>query len=348
MRWSGWIFKRNGASDVWHYWDDFITVGPPNSDKCQNNIALMVELCRRLGVPLAEDKLIGTCTCLVFLGIEIDTIAGEIRLPREKLICFKGLIQQWTEKRRCTKRELLSLIGQLQHATVVIHPGHSFLRQLIALSKSVNKLTHHLSINNEARSNILWWHSFLEGWNGTNLLSVAGKRAPDKTFTSDASGSWGCRAHWETEWFQLAWDNTPEMRATNIATQELLPVVVAAAVWGRRWSGLCQSDNQAVVAVLTSRSCRDKDLMHLLRCLFFFEAEFHFNLVAIHIPGKLNILADSLSLNDASLLLQQVNQEVSHKPTAIPMPLLELLAVRHPDWTSNTWRQMFRSSLRLV
>lgn len=68
----------------------------------------------------------------------------------------------------------------------------------------------------------------MEGWNGTTLLSVAGEWAPDKTFTSDASESWGCGAHWETEW----WDNVPEMRAMNIATQELLPIVVAAAVWG--------------------------------------------------------------------------------------------------------------------
>ena len=61
-----WIFKRNGVADVWHYLDDFITVGPPDADECQANIALMVELCSRLGVPLAEDKLIGACTCLVF------------------------------------------------------------------------------------------------------------------------------------------------------------------------------------------------------------------------------------------------------------------------------------------
>ena len=130
-----------------HYLDDFITVGPPDADECQAKIALMVELCSRLSVPLAEDKLIGAVTCLVFLGIEIDTVAGEIRLPRKKLIRFKELICQRTEKKKCTKRELLSVIGQLQHATVVVRPGRSFLRQLISLSKSVNKLTHHLHID---------------------------------------------------------------------------------------------------------------------------------------------------------------------------------------------------------
>ena len=185
----------------------------------------------------------------------------------------------------------------------------------------------------------------MEGWNSTSLLSVAHERTPDKTFYSDASGSWGCGAHWESEWFQLPWDRVTEMREMNIATQELLPVVVAAAIWGRQWSDLCvqcQSDNQAVVSVLTSRSCRDKDLMHLLHCLFFFEAEFQFNMVAAHIPGKFNVLADSLSRDDSSSFFQQVHQDVKRKPTAIPTPLLQLLAVQCPDWISSTWRQMFK------
>ena len=183
------------------------------------------------------------------------------------------------------------------------------------------------------------------------MLSVAREWTPDKTFYSDASGSWGCGAHWESEWFQLPWDQVTEMRQMNIATQELLPVVMAAAVWGRQWSGLCiqcQSDNQAVVSVLTSRSCRDKDLMHLLRCLFFFEAEFQFSMVATYIPGKVNVLADSLSRDDASSFLQQVRQDVNLKPTAIPTPLLQLLAVQRPDWTSSTWRMMFKSTLKQV
>ena len=76
--------------------------------------------------------------------------------------------------------------------------------------------------------------------------------------------------------------------------------------------------------------------MHVLRCLFFFEAKFQFNLIAVCIPGKVNILANNLSRNDASLFLQEVNQEVNHNPTATPTPLLELQVVQHPDWTSDT------------
>ena len=36
----------------------------------------------------------------------------------------------------CTKRELLSLIGLLQHAAKVVVPGRTFVRRLINLSSS--------------------------------------------------------------------------------------------------------------------------------------------------------------------------------------------------------------------
>ena len=54
-------------------------------------------------------------------------------------------------------------------------------------------------------------------------------------------------------WFQLACDTVLAMRGKNIATQELLPVVLAGAVWGKAWTGWhvqCLCDNEAVVAVL--------------------------------------------------------------------------------------------------
>ena len=48
---------------------------------------------------------------------------------------------------------------------------------------------------------------------------------------------------------------------------------------------LCRCDNQAVVAVINARCSLDKDVMHLLRVLFFIEAHFDFMLKTTHIPG---------------------------------------------------------------
>ena len=156
--------RKSSCMYVWHYLDNFITVGPPGSSECQANILAMVELCKRLGMPLAEEKLINACTRF---GIEIDTILGVLRLPAEKLSRLKSTVTQWVGKRTCTKRELLSLIGQLQHVSVIVRPGRPFLRWMINLSKSVSKLTHHVWINHQARSTIMWWNGQLQfqNWN---------------------------------------------------------------------------------------------------------------------------------------------------------------------------------------
>ena len=54
---------------------------------------------------------------------------------------------------------------------------------------------------------------------------------PTIVIETDASGSWGAGAVWAGRWFQLAWTNDGE-KHSNIATLELIPIVVAAAVWG--------------------------------------------------------------------------------------------------------------------
>ena len=320
-----WIFQQHGVLDVWHYLDDFITVGSAGQiNTCQNNLDTMIQLCHRLGVPLAPGKLVGACTKITFLGLEIDTVAGVLRLPEDKLGKFKSTVAQW---KSCTKKQLQSLIGQLNHATAAVRPGRTFLRRLIDLCKTACKRCHYVSINSDARSDILWWDTYLADWNGTALLSVSGWRAPDMSFGSDASGSWGCGAHWDTHWFQLAWSSVPKMRGKNIATQELLPILVAAAVWGSQWRGRCVQcwcHNEAVVAVITSRGSRDKELMHLLHCLFFLEASFQFSLVASHIPGANNTRADDLSRDNLPAFLQGAEPDVDSQP----------LPFRGSFWTS--------------
>ena len=72
-------------------------------------------------------------------------------------------------------------------------------------------------------------------------------------------------------------------------------------MWGRQWHGkstCCQCDNAAVVAMLRSGWCKNEHAMHLLRSLFFFQASYNVSLVAEHIQGVENGLADALSHNN--------------------------------------------------
>ena len=94
---------------------------------------------RVVGVPLGSDKSEGPQTNMEYLGFELDTVKCEIRIPEEKLQQLETLLQSWEGKKSCTKHELDSLIGQLQHATNVIKPGRSFLRRMIVLAKLAKK-----------------------------------------------------------------------------------------------------------------------------------------------------------------------------------------------------------------
>ena len=167
-------------------------------------------------------------------------------------------------------------------------------------------------------------------------------QSPDFSIWSDASGSWGCAAVWDSHWFQVAWQNCEEFSEASIAAKEMLPILVAAAVWGRQWVGstvLCNSDNEAVVAVLQSGSAKDKKLAHMLRCLFFLEAKFQFTIVAAHIPGAINVRADALSRNHIDVFFAS-SLQARPTPQAVPQDLVWGLI--HPQaWTSPEWTSWF-------
>lgn len=67
--------------------------------------------------------------------------------------------------------------------------------------------------------------------------------------TSDAFDPWDYGPYMQSgDWFQLEWP--AEWLNVNIAARELVPIIVAAAFWGKCWNGhhiLFQSDNEAVV-----------------------------------------------------------------------------------------------------
>ena len=72
-------------------------------------------------------------------------------------------------------------------------------------------------------------------------------------------------------YFQIEWPEKWE--EVDILIKELMPVVVAAAIWvGVFWQGrhICfHLDNMAVVSILKSKTAKSPRLMHLLRCFAF-------------------------------------------------------------------------------
>lgn len=200
-----WCVGCQGVEHIFHYLDDFLTMGPPASPICEENLLALERLCTSLRVPLAPDKRMGPASVLTFLGIVIDTLRGELRLPDDKLQRLMDTLKVWLNRRTCTRRELKSLIGVLSYACQVVRPGRSFLRRAIALLSVAKQPHHHIRLNAEFKADLSWWEAFASQWNGTSVIIPQGP--PSITITSDASGSWGCGAWYESKWFSLEWED---------------------------------------------------------------------------------------------------------------------------------------------
>ena len=129
----------------------------------------------------------------------------------------------------------------------------------------------------------------------------------------------------------------------DISVKQLVPVVVAAALWGGLWRGkhICfHSDNMAVVSILCTKTAKSPPpLMHLLRCLSFYCALYCINVSCVHVPGAINAAADALSHNKLQLFSSLV-------PQALPFPIpASLVVTSRPDWGSQAWTELFVRSL---
>ena len=124
--------------------------------------------------------------------------------------------------------------------------------------------------------------------------------------------------------------------------KELLPIILAAAIWGYAWKGkavLCHCDNVAVVTIINTGTSKEPEAMALLHRLFFIAARNNLLITPAHLPGSSNQAADARSRNNLqpfSTFFPQVNPH----PSGI---LINLPVVSKPDLTSQSWNEMFNA-----
>lgn len=78
-----------------------------------------------LGFQVAMDTVDGPATVLPFLGLELDSVSQQIRLPPDKLREILAELTKWQSHSKTTKRKLLSLIGKLAFAARAVPAGTS-------------------------------------------------------------------------------------------------------------------------------------------------------------------------------------------------------------------------------
>ena len=307
--------NRYNVRFIFHYLDDFLTLAPANSLECAANVEIARTIFHRFGLPLNPTKCEGPTPRLVFLGIELDSVAQMARLPEAKFSATQALLLHWQSKRWCSRTELESLIGTLHHVCKVIPPGRSFLRRMIDLLCAFRSPHHPIRLNVEFRSDLAWWIEFFGSWDGVSFFRMPSITSlPDMFIASDAAGAAGFGAVWQNAWFAESWPLG--LISASITVLELFPIVVAAHLWGYCWTRrsvqfLC--DNSAVVDIINTGSSRDRASMHLMRRLTLAACRHHFSFSARHVPGHSNAAADALS----RFRFQEFHRL---RPTADPLP----------------------------
>ena len=88
-----WILVNSyGIDDLCIKIDDFILAAPANSLVCASNLQVAFSLVARLGLPLHPQKCLGPASCIVFLGIELDTAAQIARLSADKFSAIQEVL----------------------------------------------------------------------------------------------------------------------------------------------------------------------------------------------------------------------------------------------------------------
>jgi hypothetical protein len=101
-----------------------------------------------LGVPIANEKSVGPCRKLVFLGLELDSVLMIVRIPLIKVEELRIVIEQVLQRKKITVQ---SLVGKIASCSQAIKSGRAFLRRLNDALAGVNKSYHRVRISRAMR-----------------------------------------------------------------------------------------------------------------------------------------------------------------------------------------------------
>ena len=327
------MMGRKGFNLVIVYLDDFLIIAD-SKEECAQALNCLIQLLRKLGFAIHWGKVIDPTNRITFLGIELDSISMSLRLPEDKLSNFRKELQSYLQLKRVTKRQLQSLAGRLSWAAGVVRGGRVFLRRIFNKISNLKHSSHRTLLGSAVRDDILWWHTFLETFNGRSML--LDKQPIECAFTDAcneaAGGSFGL------DWFYSNWDqDLPFASSFHINEKEVLAVVLAAQRWAPLWQNkrvILYSDNSVTVACLNKGTSRNLMVMKCIRFLFWLSAAYNFHLTCRHIPGIRNIAADSASRLHLPGHLETLLPFTAYTPLSYLMSLksLEFLLNRFPSW----------------
>ena len=297
-----------------NYLDDFITLSRSH-EGCLEAQNCILHVLRFLGFHVAYDKVSPPSTCTTFLGVEIDTVTMELRLPESKIIKLNSFLDKYVDSDRISKKDLESLGGLLSHCASLVRGGKTFCRRLYNLYKEIcNRGSKNIGIPLVVKSDLQWWRVFCRTFNGVSQINNVDYHHP---MISDASLK-GFGVYMGHDWAAGSWEVVPEFEVqsecshivnppvqdrdlvdfSNINVLELWPILVGIKRWSkilRNKSLTLFTDNTQVMHMLLKGSSTNLTCMAWIKEIYWTCVFNNIDLKPKYVNTHNNLVADTLS-----------------------------------------------------
>lgn len=338
VQWAVINSSQSHLTSVDHYLDDFWFAGRKDSSDCLELMDTFDFVCKDIGIPINHDKTEGPTTRLTYLGIEIDSERGELKIPAEKILKISQLLEQVLNHKKLRLKKLQSIVGLLNFICKAIPSGRAFNRRFYDAMAFVKQPHHFVRLTAGMREDFKTWLMFLQNFNGISIFSDHNwSHNAILEFFTDAAGNrdLGCGAYFQGNWTFLKWpvfwdDNV----FLDITYLELVPIILAFCTWGQKLKGksiVLRSDNLALVEILNKKDSKNKRVMSLIRYLVLYLLQNNIQVKSVHIKGEINSISDAISRLQWDRLNFLLPETASKFPTPIPEDFLRLFNLKSAD-----------------
>jgi hypothetical protein len=287
-------FQLLGYQAVVTYLDDF-WVAAETQEQCCEALNSLIKLLRGLGFRINYSKVDGPSRQLTFLGVQIDTVRGFLRLDPRKRESLVDSLHEFKKRYRASRKQLERLAGRLSWAACVVPWGRLHIRSLFDILATLKRPHHKCRITIDIKQDLLWWIAFLSHADHGRLLWDSRPEIDVCTDASSLAGGAFCRG----DWLYSDWNcDRPNLSQAHINIKELGIVCEAAWRWRESWSNHkinIYSDNKATVSFINNGTSPCGEAVCLIRELSYLALKHRFSLRAYYIAGCSNILADAIS-----------------------------------------------------
>lgn len=322
---------RRGFKDLVVYIDDFLIVAQTEED-CEQALHCLLRLIRELGFCVSWGKVVGPTQHITFLGIDIDTRTCTLSLGEAKRAQVQQKLREFSKRKRASKKQLQGLAGLLNWACKAIRGGRFFLRRILDSINALKQQQHKAHLGEEFRKDLHWWLTYLSVFNGTVYYSQQSTEHVHVDACRTATG-----AFWRGDWtYSVFACDRPAAADLHINYKEVCAVLDATKRWAPRWrncSVIIHTDSTVTKAIINKGRSKNKFINACLRNLFWLSVRFNFTIRAIHVPGQVNILPDTVSrlhepnkLHQLRTLIAQWHHS-SHQTLCLPFHMSQSSAV---------------------